>query len=106
MISSIRGRRPNIIVLDDIGLEVKPLEDYVFYGGGKGGGGGVQYIPMPQQEPTTYTPPPAPPPEEEEATMEMAEESDEDMALRKTATRNGAKSLRIPIGTNNTLGQM
>ena len=107
MISSIRGRRPNIIVLDDIGLEVKPLEDFVFYGGGKGGGGGgVQYIPMPQQEPTTYTPPPAPPPEEEEATMEMAEESDEDMALRKTATRTGAKSLRIPIGTNNTLGQM
>ena len=104
MISSIRGRRPNIIVLDDIGLEVKPLEDYVFYGGGKGGGGGVQYIPM-QQEPTTYTPPPAPNPEEE-ATMELAEESDEDMAIRKSATRNGAKSLRIPIGTNNTLGQM
>ena len=104
MIGLIRGRRPNIIVLDDIGLEVKPLEDFVFYGGGKGGGGGVQYIPMPQ-EPTTYTPPPAPPPEEE-ATMEMAEESDEDMAIRKSATRNGAKSLRIPIGTNNTLGQM
>ena len=37
MISSIRGRRPNIIVLDDIGLEVKPLADFVFYGGGKGG---------------------------------------------------------------------
>ena len=105
MIGSIRGRRPNIIVLDDIGLEVKPLEDYVFYGGGKGGGGGVQYIPM-QSEPTTYTPPPAPNPVEEEATMELAVESDEDMAIRKSATRNGAKSLRIPIGTNNTLGQM
>lgn len=104
MIGSIRGRRPNIIVLDDIGLEVKPLEDYVFYGGGKGGGG-VQYIPM-QSEPTTYTPPPAPNPVEEEATMELAVESDEDMAIRKSATRNGAKSLRIPIGTNNTLGQM
>lgn len=104
MIGSIRGRRPNIIVVDDIGLEVKPLEDFVFYGGGKGGGGGVQYIPM-QQEPTTYTPPPAPP-SEEEATMELAVESDEDMAIRKSATRNGAKSLRIPIGTNNTLGQM
>lgn len=103
MIGSIRGRRPNIIVLDDIGLEVKPLEDYVFYGGGKGGGG-VQYIPM-QQEPTQYTPPPAPP-KEEEATMELAEETDEDMAIRKLATRSGAKSLRIPIGTNNTLGQM
>ena len=105
MIGSIRGRRPNIIVLDDIGLEVKPLEDFVFYGGGKGGGGGVQYIPM-QQEPTNYTPPPAPNPVEEEATMELATESDEDMALRKQATRTGAKSLRIPIGTNNTLGQM
>lgn len=109
MISSIRGRRPNIIVLDDIGLEVKPLEDFVFYGGGKGGGGGVQYIPIQtsgSEGTASYTPPPAPPPEEEEATMEMAEESDEDMALRKTATRTGAKSLRIPIGTNNTLGQM
>lgn len=104
MIGSIRERRPNIIVLDDIGLEVRPLEDFVFYGGGKGGGGGVQYIPI-QQEPTTYTPPPAPP-KEEEATMELAEETDEDMAIRKSATKNGAKSLRIPIGTNNTLGQL
>ena len=100
MIGSIRGRRPNIIVLDDIGLEVKPLEDFVFYGGGKGGGGGVQYIPM-QQEPTTYTPPPAPPPTEEEATMELAEGTDEDMAIKKQAVKLGAKSLRIPIGSQN-----
>ena len=99
MISSIRGRRPNIIVLDDIGLEVKPLEDYMFYGGGKGGGG-VQYIPM-QQEPTTYTPPPAPSPVEEEATMELAEDTEEDMAMKKQAVKLGAKSLRIPIGSTN-----
>ena len=100
MIGSIRGRRPNIIVLDDIGLEVKPLEDYVFYGGGKGGGGGVQYIPM-QSEPTTYTPPPAPNPTEEEATMELAEDTEEDMAMKKQAVKLGAKSLRIPIGSTN-----
>lgn len=99
MIGSIRGRRPNMIVLDEVGLEVKPLEDFVFYGGGKGGGG-VQYIPI-QQEPTNYTPPPAPNPEEEAATMELAEEDDENMAIRKQATRNGAKSLRIPIGSTN-----
>ena len=76
----LRRKRKQTVVLDEIGLIVNPLEDFMFYGGGKGGGdGGVQYIPM-QQEPTQYTPPPAPPPKEEEATMELAEETDEDIA--------------------------
>lgn len=103
MIGSIRGKRGQTVVLDEVGLEVKPLEDFVFYGGGKGGG--VQYIPM-QSAPTDYAPPPAPEADKLEATMEMAEESDDEMVNRKQATRLGAKSLRIPIGTNNTLGQM
>lgn len=96
----LRRKRKQTVVLDEVGLIVNPLEDFMFYGGGKGGGGGVQYIPM-QQEPTTYTPPPAPPPTEEEATMELAEETDEDMAMKKQAVKLGAKSLRIPIGSTN-----
>ena len=94
----LRRKRKQNVVLDEVGLIVNPLEDFMFYGGGKGGG--VQYIPM-QQEPTTYTPPPAPPPTEEEATMELAEETDEDMAMKKQAVKLGAKSLRIPIGSQN-----
>ena len=96
----LRRKRGQVIVLDEVGLIVNPLEDFMFYGGGKGGGGGVQYIPM-QQEPTSYTPPPAPAPTEEEATMELAEETDEDMAMKKQAVKLGAKSLRIPIGSTN-----
>lgn len=96
----LRRKRKQTVVLDEVGLIVNPLEDFMFYGGGKGGGGGVQYIPM-QQEPTTYTPPPAPNPTEEEATMELAEETDEDMAMKKQAVKLGAKSLRIPIGSQN-----
>ena len=94
----LRRKRKQTVVLDEVGLIVNPLEDFMFYGGGKGGGG-VQYIPM-QQEPTTYTPPPAPNPAEE-ATMELAEETDEDMAMKKQAVKLGAKSLRIPIGSQN-----
>ena len=94
----LRRKRKQTVVLDEIGLIVNPLEDFMFYGGGKGGGG-VQYIPM-QQEPTQYTPPTAPPPEEE-ATMELAEETDEDIAMKKQAVKLGAKSLRIPIGSTN-----
>ena len=94
----LRRKRKQTVVLDEIGLIVNPLEDFMFYGGGKGGGG-VQYIPM-QQEPTQYTPPTAPPPEEE-ATMELAEETDEDIAIKKQAVKLGAKSLRIPIGSTN-----
>ena len=94
----LRRKRKQTVVLDEVGLIVSPLEDFMFYGGGKGGGG-VQYIPM-QQEPTTYTPPPAPP-KEEEATMELAEETDEEMAMEKQAVKLGAKSLRIPIGSTN-----
>lgn len=103
MIKSLRLRRTTSIVLDEIGLEVSALDDFKFYGGGKGGGGGVQYIPM-QQTPTYNEPPPAP--TTEEATMELAQETPEDITLRKEATKLGAKSLRIPIGTTNTLGQM
>lgn len=95
----LRRKRKQTVVLDEVGLIVNPLEDFMFYGGGKGGGG-VQYIPM-QQEPTTYTPPPAPPADELEATMEMAEETPEEMENRKQAVRLGAKSLRIPIGSQN-----
>lgn len=98
MISSIRGKREQTVVLDEVGLIVNPLDDFMFYGGGKGGG--VQYIPM-QQEPTTYTPPPAPEADELEATMEMAEETPDEMESRKQAIRLGAKSLRIPIGSQN-----
>ena len=94
----LRRKRHQTVVLDEVGLIVKSLEDFTFYGGGKGGG--VQYIPM-QQEPTEYAPPPAPPAEELEATMEMAEETPEEMDARKQATRLGAKSLRIPIGSQN-----
>ena len=96
----LRRKRKQTVVLDEVGLIVNPLEDFMFYGGGKGGGGGVQYIPM-QQEPTTYTPPPAPNPAEEVATMEMAEDTEEDMAMKKEAVKLGAKSLRIPIGSTN-----
>ena len=96
----LRRKRKQTVVLDEVGLIVNPLEDFMFYGGGKGGGGGVQYIPM-QQEPTTYTPPPAPPPTEEEATMELAEGTEEDMVMKKQAVKLGAKSLRIPIGSQN-----
>ena len=95
----LRRKRKQTVVLDEVGLIANPLEDFMFYGGGKGGGG-VQYIPM-QQEPTQYTPPPAPAPTEEEATMELAEETEEDMALKKQAVKLGAKSLRIPIGSTN-----
>ena len=95
----LRRKRKQQFVLDEVGLIVNPLEDFMFYGGGKGGGGGVQYIPM-QQEPTTYTPPPAPAPAEE-ATMELAEDTEEDMAMKKQAVKLGAKSLRIPIGSTN-----
>lgn len=95
----LRRKRKQTVVLDEVGLIVNPLEDFMFYGGGKGGGG-VQYIPM-QQEPTSYTPPPAPPPTEEEATMELAEDTDEDIAIKKQAVKLGAKSLRIPIGSQN-----
>ena len=95
----LRRKRKQTVVLDEVGLIVNQLEDFMFYGGGKGGGG-VQYIPM-QQEPTTYTPPPAPPPTEEEATMELAEDTEEDMAIKKQAVKLGAKSLRIPIGSTN-----
>ena len=95
----LRRKRKQTVGLDEIGLIVNPLDDFKFYGGGKGGGGGVQYIPM-QQEPTPYTPPPAPAPEEE-ATMELAEETDEDIAMKKQAVKLGAKSLRIPIGSTN-----
>lgn len=93
----LRRRRGQTVVLDEVGLVVDPLEDFKFYGGGKGGG--VQYIPM-QQEPIKYTPPP-PPPVEQEATMEMAEDTEEDIDTRKRATRLGARSLRIPIGSKN-----
>lgn len=96
----LRRKRKQTVVLDEVGLIVNPLEDFMYYGGGKGGGGGVQYIPM-QQEPTTYTPPPAPTPTEEEATMELAEGTEEDMAMKKQAVKLGAKSLRIPIGSQN-----
>ena len=95
----LRRKRKQTVVLDEVGLIVNPLEDFMFYGGGKGGGG-VQYIPM-QQGPTQYTPPPAPNPTEEEATMELAEETDEEMAMKKEAVKLGAKSLRIPIGSTN-----
>lgn len=95
----LRRKRKQTVVLDEVGLILNPLEDFMFYGGGKGGAGGVQYIPM-QQEPTQYTPPPVPPPKEE-ATMELAEETDEDMAMKKQAVKLGAKSLRIPIGSQN-----
>ena len=96
---ALRRKRKQTVVLDEFGLILNPLEDFMFYGGGKGGGG-VQYIPM-QQEPTTYTPPPAPNPAEEAATMELAEDTDEDMAMKKQAVKLGANSLRIPIGSTN-----
>ena len=95
----LRRKRKQTVVLDEVGLIVNPLEDFMFYGGGKGGGG-VQYIPM-QQEPISYTPPPAPAPTEEEATMELAKDTEEDMAMKKQAVKLGAKSLRIPIGSQN-----
>ena len=95
----LRRKRKQTVVLDEVGLIVNPLEDFMFYGGGKGGGG-VQYIPM-QQEPTTYTPPPAPKPPEEEATMELAEDTEENEVMKKQAVKLGAKNLRIPIGSQN-----
>lgn len=93
----LRRRRGQTVVLDEVGLVVDPLEDFKFYGGGKGGG--VQYIPM-QQEPVKYTPPP-PPEANTAATMELAEDTEEDMALKKQAVKLGARSLRIPIGSKN-----
>lgn len=99
MMEMLRRKRKQTVVLDEVGLVVNPLEDFKFYGGGKGGG--VQYIPM-QQEPIKYTPPP-PPEDNTTATMEMAEDTEEDMALRKQATKLGARSLKIPVGISGKL---
>ena len=70
--------------------------DFKFYGGGKGGGAGTVYVP--QQSTPTYTQPPQAPKKEEEATVELADEEDEE-AIQRKAMREGARSLRIPIGT-------
>ena len=71
--------------------------DFKFYGGGKGGsGGGTVYIP--QQTTPNYNIPPPAPKKEETATLELADEEDEEATQRK-AMKEGARSLRIPIGT-------
>ena len=96
----LRRKRKQTVVLDEVGLIVNPLEDFMFYGGG-GKGGGVQYIPM-QQEPIKYTPPP-PPEDNKTATMELAEDTELDMALKKQASKLGARSLKIPVGISGKL---
>lgn len=78
-----------------LGMEPDEL-DFKFYGGGKGGGGGTVYVP--QQSTPTYNAPPPAPKKEEEATLELADEEDEE-AIQRKAMREGARSLRIPIGT-------
>lgn len=71
--------------------------DTKFYGGGKGGSGaGTVYVP--QQTTPTYNTPPVAPKKEEEATLELANEEDEE-AIQRKAMKQGARSLRIPIGT-------
>lgn len=77
------------------GMESDEL-DFKFYGGGKGGGAGTVYVP--QQSTPTYIQPPQAPKKEEEATVELADEEDEE-AIQRKAMREGARSLRIPIGT-------
>lgn len=95
-------RKLNTVICEEDGLDFGFLGmesdelDFKFYGGGKGGGAGTVYIP--QQSTPTYNAPPPAPKKEEEATLELADEEDEE-AIQKKAMREGARSLRIPIGT-------
>ena len=96
-------RKLNTVICEENGLDgcftgMVPDElDFKFYGGGgKGGGGGTVYVPQ-QTTPNYNTPTPAPN-KEEEATLELADEEDEETIQRK-AMRQGARSLRIPLGT-------
>lgn len=67
-------------------------------GGGGKGQMQTQYIPM-QTTPTYVAPPQAP--AETDAMMELASESAEEIQEKKNAVKNGARSLRIPIGNTN-----
>ena len=81
--------------IGELGFLETPLDDFKFYGG-KSGSGSTVYVPE-QTTPTYYTPPTAPK-ADEEATLELADEEDE-TALQKKALKQGARSLRIPLGT-------
>lgn len=86
-------------VINEWGFVANPMEDFKFYGGGKGGssgGGGTVYIPA--QTTPTYNAPVAAPRKDEEASLELADESDEEL-IQKKALKQGARSLRIPLGT-------
>ena len=78
-----------------LGMESNEL-DFKFYGGGKGGGAGTVYVP--QQSTPNYNVPPPAPKKDEEATLELANEEDEE-DIQRIAMKKGARSLRIPIGT-------
>lgn len=95
-------RKSNTVICEEDSLDFgflgrEPDElDFKFYGGGKGGGAGTVYVP--QQSSPTYIPPPQAPRKDEEATLGLADEEDEE-AIERRALREGARSLRIPIGT-------
>lgn len=95
-------RKLNTVICEEEGLDFVFLGmesdelDFKFYGGGKGGGTETVYVP--QQSTPTYNAPPPAPKKDEEATLELADEGDEEL-IQKKAMREGARSLRIPIGT-------
>ena len=95
-------RKVNTVICEEEGLDngflgMVPDElDFKFYGGGKGGGAGTVYIP--EQSTPSYNAPPPAPKKEEVATLELADEEDEE-AIQRNAMRQGARSLRIPLGT-------
>jgi len=79
--------------------EVSARPSGMAYGGGKGGGGVV--------EKPVYTPPPAAPQMTEAATQEDAITPEEEEQRRREATKQGAKSLQIPVsgaGATGTVG--
>lgn len=95
-------RKLNTVICEEEGLDngllgMVPDElDFKFYGGGKGGAAEKIYVPQ-QTTPTYMAPPPAPK-KDEAATLELANEEDEEV-IQRNAMRQGARSLRIPLGT-------
>lgn len=97
----IRRKRGRTVVLDEVGLVVDPLEDFIFLGGGggKGGGGKVVYVPQVQTVKETVVKK-APEAVKQEGASSMTEDgvsSDDEITGGRKKTLGGTRKLAIPV---------
>lgn len=94
----LRRKRKQTVVLDEVGLIVNPLEDFMFYGGGKGGGGTkIVYVPQVQKETVVKNAPNAPKQEGASTMTEDDKPSDDETINGRNKTLGGTRKLAIPV---------